>query len=201
MYLIGASGHASVVFDILDSLGIKVTSFITPTGEEDAYEGVPVISEKDFKASAGSKLIIAIGDNGIRKRVSEKFTMEYYISAAHPSAIISPRVTISEGTVVMQGSVIQTRTSVGRHAIINTGAMVDHDCVIGDFAHIAPGAVLTGDVTVGEGALVGAGACVIQGKKIGKWSIVGAGATVIHDIPDFAVAVGNPARVIKINPR
>ena len=200
MYLIGASGHARVVFDILESLGIRVTSFITPSGKEDAYEGVPVIGEKDFKASADSKLIIAIGDNAIRKRVSERFSLEY-LSAVHPSAIVSSRVRIAGGTVVMQGSVLQARTSIGRHAIINTSAVVDHDCVIGDFAHIAPGAVLTGDVTVGEGSLVGTGACVIQGKKIGKWSVVGAGATVIHDIPDFAVAVGNPARVIKINPR
>jgi acetyltransferase EpsM len=58
--------------------------------------------------------------------------------------------------------------------------------------------VLCGTVKVGEGTLIGARAIVIPGKKIGKWVTIGAGSVVVKDIPDYAVAVGNPARVIKI---
>lgn len=48
-----------------------------------------------------------------------------------------------------------------------------------------------------EGAWLGAGVTVVAGVTIGKYAIVGAASVVTHDVPDYAVAVGNPARVIK----
>jgi acetyltransferase EpsM len=77
--------------------------------------------------------------------------------------------------------------------------VVDHDCVVGDYTHVSPNATLCGDVHLGEGTHFGAGATAIQGVRIGKWCTIGAGAVVISDIPDYATAVGCPARVIKIN--
>ena len=41
------------------------------------------------------------------------------------------------------------------------------------------------------------GATILPGVSIGKHAVVGA-AVVTHDVPDFAVAVGNPAKIIKI---
>jgi len=52
-------------------------------------------------------------------------------------------------------------------------------------------------VFIGEGTHVGIGASIIQGIKIGKWATIGAGAVVIRDVPDYAVVVGSPARIIK----
>ncbi len=48
---------------------------------------------------------------------------------------------------------------------------------------------------VKEGASIGANATVVCGVTLGKFSFIGAGAVVTKDIPDFALAVGNPARV------
>ena len=47
-----------------------------------------------------------------------------------------------------------------------------------------------------EGAHVGIGATVKQDITIGKWSVVGAGAVVVNNVPDNAVVVGNPARIL-----
>ena len=58
---------------------------------------------------------------------------------------------------------------------------------------------MAGNVAVGEGTQIGIGAAVIQGVTIGKWATIGAGAVIIEDVPDFAVVVGNPGRVIKMN--
>lgn len=51
-------------------------------------------------------------------------------------------------------------------------------------------------VVIGEGSWLGVGVCVI-GAKIGKHCVIGANSVVTHDIPDYCVAVGSPAKVIK----
>ena len=55
---------------------------------------------------------------------------------------------------------------------------------------------MAGNVRVGEGTHVGLGAAVRQGVTIGKWCVIGAGTVVINDVPDGAMVVGNPARLI-----
>jgi len=52
-------------------------------------------------------------------------------------------------------------------------------------------------VVIKNGAIVSVGCIIIAGVTVGENSIVGAGSVVSQDIPDFCIAVGNPARVIK----
>lgn len=52
------------------------------------------------------------------------------------------------------------------------------------------------DVVVGDGCWIGENACII-GARIGKNCVIGANAVVTHDIPDYSVAVGVPAVVIR----
>ncbi|MBR3569341.1 MAG: sugar O-acetyltransferase [Oscillibacter sp.] len=53
------------------------------------------------------------------------------------------------------------------------------------------------DVWIGENAWVGAGALIVPGVRIGKNTVIGAGSVVTKDIPDNAVAAGNPCRVLR----
>lgn len=53
------------------------------------------------------------------------------------------------------------------------------------------------NVYVGDGTWIGQNVCILPGVKIGKKCIVGAGSVVTKSIPDYSVAVGNPAKVIK----
>ena len=52
------------------------------------------------------------------------------------------------------------------------------------------------DITIGSGSWIGENVCII-GASIGKNCVIGANSVVTMDIPDFSVAVGSPARVIK----
>lgn len=53
-----------------------------------------------------------------------------------------------------------------------------------------------GTVRIGEGSWLGTGVCVM-GASIGKHCVIGANAVVTKDIPDYSVAVGAPARIVK----
>ncbi|ACL23740.1 acyltransferase [Chloroflexus aggregans] len=52
-------------------------------------------------------------------------------------------------------------------------------------------------IRIGDGSWIGSGAIILDGVNIGKNVVVGAGAVVTKDIPDYCVAVGNPARVVR----
>lgn len=52
-------------------------------------------------------------------------------------------------------------------------------------------------IHIKEGAWIGAGASILPGVTVGKYAIVAAGAIVTKDVPDYAVVVGTPARVIR----
>lgn len=193
MYLYGASGHAKVIIDILEAQGKKIAGLVDDNPVLSELLGYKVYHDKEDKYP----IIISIGDNKTRKKVSELLPNVPFESAIHPSAILSPRCDIAEGTVVMQGAIIQSSSKIGKHCIINTSATVDHDCLVDDFVHISPHATLCGNVSVGEGSWIGAGTTIIPGVKIGKWCVIGAGSVVTKDIPDYALAVGNRCKVIK----
>ena len=48
---------------------------------------------------------------------------------------------------------------------------------------------------VKKGASIGANATIVCGNTIGRYAFVGAGAIVIKDVPDYALVLGNPARI------
>jgi sugar O-acyltransferase (sialic acid O-acetyltransferase NeuD family) len=150
--------------------------------------------DPDFEPTA--KAMVAIGNNALRKNVVA-LTSHTFAKAVHRSAVVSSFAIIGEGSMILHRAVVQAQSNIGKHVIINTGAQVDHDGNIADYVHIAPGTVLCGCVQVGEGTMIGARAVILPGIKVGKWAMIGAGAVVTKDVPDYAVVVGNPARLIK----
>lgn len=195
IYLYGASGHGKVIAEIAEENGFKIQAFIDTDESKTSILNYEVIYHIPTDVP---NLIIAIGNNHIRKKIAEENSELTYPVLIHSSATISKRSTIKDGSVVMAGVSVNTDASIGNHCIINTNASIDHDCIIEDFVHISPNAALAGNVEVGEGTHIGIGACIIQGIKIGKWCTIGAGAVIIKDVPDGATVVGNPGKIIKI---
>ncbi|MEI7508611.1 MAG: acetyltransferase [Flavobacterium sp.] len=197
--LFGASGHGKVIIDILKSNSVHVDVVIDDNPKEATIMGVSIIKTSNINFDGINNLIISIGNNKIRKKISHTLLNVNFTTAIHLNSIVSEYSNIGNGTVIMAGAIINPDVVVGNHCIINTGAIVEHDCVLENFVHISPGAALAGNVSVGEGSHIGIGACIIQGVKIGKWVTIGAGAVVLRDIPDYAIAVGNPSKIIKFN--
>jgi sugar O-acyltransferase (sialic acid O-acetyltransferase NeuD family) len=204
--ILGAGGHGRVVLDIL-----RVAGTHKPIGFLDAnsslfgrrVDGLEVLGDASMIETLTSKgvkgAIIAIGDNGIRRKYAE-FILGLnvpLINAIHPSANIAATANLGKNLVIAAGALVCAHCQIGNSVVLNTGSIVDHESIIANSAHICPGAKLAGRVIVDSGAYVGIGATVIQNIRIGTDAIVGAGAVVIRDVPPAVTVVGVPARIVK----
>ncbi|MCK5136190.1 MAG: NeuD/PglB/VioB family sugar acetyltransferase [Bacteroidales bacterium] len=195
MWIYGASGHGKVILDCLRANGKEIKGFIDDNLSIKNFLGYPIISFSQFDSNK-ELIIIGIGDNHTRKTISRKQNLRFE-SVVHPSAIFSSYSTLGIGSVIFQQAVVQSGCLIGNHCIVNTNASVDHDCIIGDYAHIAPGATVCGSVKIGSLAWIGAGSTIIQEVEIGRNALIGMGSIVIKNVPDNAVVVGNPAKIIR----
>lgn len=203
--LIGDSGHAKVIKDMLLAngdhiMGILDDKYLATFIDEEIVKG-PVRHLEVLLKDKQVKVIIAIGNNAVRKAVVSRINIseDRYFTCIHPSVIKSPSAIIGKGTVVMPGAVINADACIGMHSIINTNAVVEHDCFIDSYVHISPSSVITGGVKIAQGVHLGAGSSVIPLVSIGKWTTVGAGAVVVKDLPANCTAVGAPAKPIKFH--
>ncbi len=196
VHVIGGGGHAKVIISLLFELGYEVAGVFDddPVKQGESLSGCPVFGPLE-SLSAAERLpaIIAIGDNAVRKSVSERFDLEW-LTVIHPRACVDPTAELAPGTMVLAGAIIQAAARLGRHVIVNTAASVDHDCQVEDFVHVAPGARVAGNGHLETGVLMGVGSVSIPGIHVGAWSTIGAGATLVSDIPAGVVAKGVPAR-------
>lgn len=207
--IIGASGHAKVIIDIIEQWNTYTIIGLIDTYKDinERIFGYKILgTENDIIAlsdehnfSAG---IIAIGDNAIRKTIYETIIKQFqkfeFINAIHTSAILGKNVKIGIGNAIMPGVIINSDSKIGDFCILNTNSSLDHDGVMEDFSSLAPNATLGGNVTVCSGASVSLGADIIQNLKIGENAIVGAGAVVIRDVPENHIVAGVPAKTIRI---
>lgn len=192
----GAGGHAKVIVDIIHSRKKeKIGDIFDDNSQITQIAGYEVHHHLNTK----NPLIIGIGSNEIRCRLAGNYPGEIASHISHRSAVISSSTKIGKGTVVMANTSINPEVTIGEHCIVNTGAVIEHEVKIEDFVHIGPNSAIAGQVKIGEGSHIGINACIIQNVRIGKWATVGAGSVVLHDVPDFAVVVGSPARFIKYN--
>ncbi|MEO9004557.1 MAG: acetyltransferase [Ginsengibacter sp.] len=192
----GASGHSKVIIEILEKSGCVVKGLYDDDPQKKSLLNYSVSNQIIILEWQDVSWIIGIGDNTIRRKIAERNQLNFGI-AKDESANISKRTQIGKGSVVMAGVSINSSVIIGEHVIINTNSSIDHDCTVGDYAHISPNATLCGGVNIGEGTHIGAGAAVIPGIKVGKWASIGAGSVIIRDVPDYAIVVGNPGRMIK----
>lgn len=168
--------------------------------------GVPVLGGDDRLAElvgrGVGRFVVAVGNTApgdLRRRLFEAALEAGLepLTVVHPSAIVSPSVSLGGGAVVLPGAVIGARVCIGLNVIINSRSLVEHDCVIKDHVHIASGACLCGGCIVGVGSFVGSGATIRQQIRIGSLAMIALGAAVVADVPDGATVMGVPARVRK----
>jgi len=129
---------------------------------------------------------------------------------------------ILKGAQIGKNCTIGHNCLIGSKAKLKNGVKIESNTdvwdyvTLEDYVFVGPSAVFTNDknprakypkskypkygkwlsTLVKEGATIGANATIVCGNSIGRWAMVGAGAVVAGNIPEYAIAVGIPAKVI-----
>lgn len=195
LIIVGAGGHGKSIANNAYQNGYTEIFFVDDitVGECMSF---PIIgkSEDIEKLNDGkTDFVIGIGNNVIRKKVAEKYDVNW-VTIIHPSAQIAINVSIEKGTVVMAGAVVNVCSTIGEHCIINTNSVVEHDNIIGNYVHISPNVALGGTVKIGNNTHIGIGASVSNNIDICSDCVIGAGAVVVRNISESGTYMGVPAR-------
>jgi acetyltransferase-like isoleucine patch superfamily enzyme len=174
------------------------------------------------------------------------------LTSIAPTAIVSKRASIGEGTIIQDYAIIEDDCEIGRSCRIGYHAVLRRETVLGDKSvfgtlsvsegrnrigskttihsqcHITQGVEIGDSVFIAPffvgantprivhgrnyplvlepfrikfGARIGIGVTVLPKVTIGREALVGAGSLVTKDIPDYAVAHGRPARIVRMVPQ
>ncbi|MDY2829576.1 MAG: sugar O-acetyltransferase [Sodaliphilus sp.] len=148
------------------------------------YNALPITAAKErdtllrqLFGSAGKDLSIKPGfqcDMGINIHVGDGFLTNY-------------NVTILDMATVTIGNNVWLGPNVGIYAVAHPMEAAGRVQKLG----------IAKPITIGDNVWIGGNSVVLMGVTIGNNVVIGAGSVVTKDIPDNAVVVGNPARVIK----
>ena len=132
--------------------------------------------------------------------------------------IISSDVKIGEECKIHRHIFIDKGEKIGNRVKIQDNVMIPFGVTIDDGVFIGPSVSFTndkyprsinedgtlkkssdwsvGESYIGYGASIGANATIVCGVTIGRWAMIGAGAVITRDVPEYALVVGNPGRIV-----
>ena len=129
----------------------------------------------------------------------------WHFSHIMAGAVVGDSCNIGQNVVISPGVVLGARCKVQNNVSVYSGVTCEDEVFLG------PSCVFTNVINpraaierkseylqtrVGRGATIGANATVVCGHDIGAYAFIGAGAVITHEVPPYALVVGNPARQI-----
>ncbi len=132
-------------------------------------------------------------------------------------AQVRPRAKIGQNCIISKAVFIDAGVTIGNNVKIQNYVSVYYGVTIEDGVFVGPHVCFTNDIrprainpdtslkAAGDwilsktlirlGASIGANSTILCGISVGTWAMIGAGAVVTHDIPDYGLSRGNPARL------
>ena len=209
MLIVGAKGFAKEVLEVLhQSNDLDNLVFFDDVNNDLPkllYNKFSVLNSleeaKFFFETREPRFTIGIGNPKLRESLAIKFIQlgGKFTSTISPKADIGHYGNeIGTGCNIMFGTILTNDIKVSDGVLINLNCTIGHDCIIGRYVEMSPGVHVSGNCQIGDYCQIGTNAAILPKVKIGNNVTIGAGAVVTQDIPDNCVAVGVPAKVIKI---
>lgn len=204
MILAGAGGHALEILDILEAQGVKDIDLYDDINENKVFLRNYKIIKDQLELKNALKLdnqfILALGNPKSREKLFHYFSK----LGGVPQSIKGFNSVISsyldyKYCDILNNCFIGPNTKIGIGTLVNSGVSIHHNTELEDFVEVSPNAVLLGNVKVGKLTIIGANATILPNITIGSNSVIGAGSVVTKNIPDNSLALGVPAKIIKMN--
>ncbi len=132
-------------------------------------------------------------------------TKIWHFSHIMKNSVIGERCNIGQNVVISPDVILGNNVKIQNNVSVYTGVICEDDVFLG------PSCVFTNVINprsfierkeeyrrtvVKKGASIGANATIVCGHDVGRYAFIGAGSVVTKDIPDYALVVGNPSRII-----
>ena len=208
IFLFGGGTHCLSCIDVIEHQDkyqiVGIIDSIKDIGS--SYEDYPILGRieslpdliQQYNVEAG---FVCLGDNWQRKKLAEEVLSIIpsfdFVNLIHPRAVFGRNVSLGKGIFIGAQSFISSSVTVGDFCLIHQRAHLGLRCTMEEASSISAGSIAGGRVTIGVGAAITLGAIINERITIGSYSVVGSGAVVCKDIPDYVVAYGTPAKVIR----
>jgi len=188
-------------------LAIQIVGYLddAPDRQGASHLGLPVCAGSDDIGATATRLgatgaFVAIGDNRARARATARVAAAglSLVSAIHPQSMIDAPRRLGHGIMVEMGAAIHAEASVGDGTFVMGGAIVSHHSTVGAWSLLGGGTVFGGNVVIGDYTTLGCGTVVQPHTSVGNGVVTGIGTAVTKDLADGSVAVGVPARVVRV---
>jgi len=141
-----------------------------------------------------------IDDGAIIGKETKIWHFSHIMSGAH----------LGDGCNIGQNVLISVDVTIGNNVKIQNNVSLYTGVIVEDDVFLGPSTVFTNVINprshvnrkneykktiIKRGASIGANSTIVCGVILGNYCFVGAGSVVTHDIPDFALVYGNPARL------
>lgn len=161
LIILGSGGYGKTVLDIAEQLGYNPIIVL-----DDADPAHPLSSFKAYLNLPYVEFIPAFGNNEFRLSWISKLEESgaKLATLIHPTAYVSPKAVINEGSVILPHAVVNTDVVIERGCIINLSAIIDHGCIIEEGCHICLTAIVKGENRVPKCSKIEAGEVVERGQ-------------------------------------
>ena len=140
-----------------------------------------------------------IGRNILTDKVFKKLNIPIgrFATIVHKTAFVAQSAELEPGSFVMSNCYVGPNSRIGQCSLMMSNSLIGHNTTVGPLCHFSVGSITSSYVTIGRCSDVTLGARILEKRKIGNYAVAGSSSLVTHDIPDYEIHVGTPAKFMK----
>lgn len=210
--IIGGEGNGGVVASCIEDnrnrfndTEWEVAGFLNDFEKGKTILGYPVLGGTDDIGKFLKEdyyFIYAIHMIGRNVKTEEVFLkmnipLERFATIIHKTAFVAKSAILEPGVFVMSNCYIGPGVKMGYCSLMMANSLLGHNTTVGPLCHFSVGSVTSSYIEIGKASDVSLGAKVLEKRKIGNYAVAGANSLITHDIPDYEIHIGSPAKFLK----